>query len=156
MRLKEEVSPILEEMLACDSAELAFEMESPAEYGNEELIFKGDRFRFRVTRDRGQVFLDIAPRFADRDWYMLPRLFEFLDLGPEEEFSPEDYGPTTGALLRKQAHVFVENVEKIGELLSSENYEASHLRLKEFWQRKSREIFGPSSFALPSSKRGKP
>ena len=47
MRLKEEVSPILEEMLACDSAELAFEMESPAEYGNEELIFKGDRFRFR-------------------------------------------------------------------------------------------------------------
>lgn len=150
MRLKDELGSLLDELLASDSAQLALEMNEPAEYGNEELVFKGTRFQFRVVRDRGQIFIDVAPSFEDGEWFMLPRLFEYLGLGQEGEFSPENYGPTTPQLLRKQVEVFCANVAQIAALLSPENYPAARDELKAFWRRKAREVFGAKAFLPPA------
>jgi hypothetical protein len=37
--------------------------------GNAQLGIEYDQFRLRVTRDRGQVFVDLSPRWVAADWF---------------------------------------------------------------------------------------
>jgi hypothetical protein len=83
---------------------------------------------------------------------MLPRLFEYLGVGREEDFSPENYGPTTKELLEKQVNAFADNAPRIAALFSRENYPTSREELQAFWRKKVRELFGNSAFSPRSGK----
>ena len=41
---------------------------SPESFGNAALTLRGDFVQLRVTRDRSQILVDVAPRWCD-EWY---------------------------------------------------------------------------------------
>jgi hypothetical protein len=59
----------------------------PESFGDAEVLLDSNAFRLRVTRDRGEIFLDVAPPGTD-EWHKLEYLLEFTD----PDIKAEDFG----------------------------------------------------------------
>jgi len=131
--LSESINPILTEIFSEDKFVFLSQTYDEAHFGNAIADYEHKNFRIRVIRDRGQLFIEIAPKDNSGAWYWLPRLFEYLNLAEELEFIEHDL-----PCMRRQLQFLSYHVDQVKEIF--ENFDTVKFDLDKFEQKKGNEI----------------
>ena len=129
--------PAFDNLLQQHGFKTVEEIYRPEEFGNALIKMVSSDFQLRFTRDRSQVFVDIAPPATDR-WYKLEYVLEFVD----SDICSNDFGAPPE--IDKLAKSLEKNYERVRELLSNN---IAQLNLERFMKTKANEfitrLFGP-------------
>jgi hypothetical protein len=134
-RLELEVTSALGDFLRSRAFAKVFDEYDARYFGNEVLVYRSPELSLKFVRDRGEVSVDVGP-LDGSNWYMAPRLFEYLGI-PAHDL----YGPADAEMLRRHALILGESYDAITSLLSPENLPESERELREFWKKKAEEMF---------------
>lgn len=131
--LSESINPLLKEIFPEDKFVLLSQTYDEAHFGNAFIKYAHKSFRIQVARDRGQLFVEIAPRDNSNNWYWLPRLFEYLNLANELDFIEHNL-----LCVRKQLEFLSHRIDQVTKVF--ENFSVTKLDLDKFQQKKGDEF----------------
>lgn len=103
----------------------------PREFGNAFLVMAGVPFSIRLTRDRGQVFVDAGNSAAG--WHKLEYILEFVDSSVTQEQFGEPPDPVA------MANLLQRNWDEVSSVFSNQQKTS---RLQAFTKEKSEAFLG--------------
>ena len=85
-------------------------------FGNYVGVLESEYFRIRITRDRGDIYIDLASLLDPERWFNIDRLLSIVRPDRRAGLPLDERTLEDGAILLK------ENYERLSGLLGSEHY----------------------------------
>lgn len=101
-------------------------------FGDSSLVLEKENLRVRITRDRGQDFVEVASTNHSKEWFDLSLLLQAF--GSRES-------PAELTDLDAQASRLKEALPELQEAFARENWEATYRKVKELEIRRMNERF---------------
>lgn len=106
-------------------------VDRPLEFGNAEVELNGQPFSLRLTRERGQVLVDIGT--TSSGWHKLEYVLEFVDRSVKQsQFGAPPDAAMMGDLLQR-------NWDEVAKVFSDE---LAMRRLREFSRQRAAALLG--------------
>ena len=109
----------------------------PDSFGNAVIELDGDAVRIRVTRDRGQLLVDLAPP-ASGEWFDEEVVLQLVDAGDVAG----DLAAGEWRALAPSADAIRRHFPAIVERFGHERWPQTRTELKALQSRRARELFG--------------
>lgn len=102
-------------------------------FGDALVVLEGDNVRVRVTRDRGQIMVDLAPRGC-RDWFMENVVLQSVGIAPNALNEASD------RTVQQAAKPIEANFTAIARAFSRENWKTTQADLEARLERRGKEL----------------
>jgi hypothetical protein len=109
-----------------------------AHFGNAIVEYESSTLRLRVIKDRSQFFCDFAAPRGAVEWF--DQEVVFRDLG--EDSAVDALIAQRWSSAEELAESIRARLDRIGELFSDDNYQASAARFGELRHERARKLFG--------------
>jgi hypothetical protein len=114
------------DFLGEDAGYRLLDSEEGDSFDNAEVYFGSDRFRVRILRDRGQVFIDFAPPDGPPYWFDMPLLLRYLGY----EALADTYVRSAQRSLEVLANLLRPHLHELGDLYAQDRQERTLRDLK--------------------------
>jgi len=113
----------------------------PIAFGNSFTVLKNDELRFRIIRDRGQIFGEIAPPFDPDNWSDLDEVLRTMGFEPERAIRKWELEEEREEL-DNLCHLVVVNYEHLVSMFSKSNFQATKHTLENLQNIRAKRLFG--------------
>ena len=120
--IKNLIAPEFGEILEHNKFEVADSNYSPGAFGDAFVICKSDNFIIKITKDRGEIFVDVATLSDPTRWYMLEHILSFAIKNRKEK----NFGEPPEA--DKLAYDLAQHYDAVVRLLNSDLDKVGYLK----------------------------